>query len=431
MKPLPASSELEVQALAAVMIDPEQFGVLAELPSEAFASGNTRQIFDIMRALHAEGQPVDDHALILNRAQQAGTLNMVDTVFLAGLLSTPATGLYGSHYAEELRALYARRQAIRAAHLLIHHATEGDVNGEELATLASKIPLTLETRTRQGFTTQAAAISQAMTAIRSGKTDALETGFVDLDAAILGLEPGALYVLAARPAMGKSALAYDIVTRLAKNGVACVVGSLEMPAAQLATRALATASSTDLNRIRHRNLNARDLERLNAAEERLKGLPITYLDSAQQTINSFARDARKLHAQGRCDFLMLDYLQLLDGNASDNRVQEISVISRGLKRLALELNIPVLALSQLSRAVEQRPNKRPQLSDLRESGSIEQDADVVMFIYRDEYYNTNTDQQGVAEIIIGKQRSGPVGTVKLSYLSAFVRFGNLAVGGVA
>nr|WP_280527597.1 DnaB-like helicase C-terminal domain-containing protein [Deinococcus humi] len=324
--------------------------------------------------------------------------------------------------------MHARRLTIRAAYTLIHHAAEGDLTGEELATLASQVVTPLDQRARHQFVSHAQAIDAALADLDNPVPDAIHTGFPDLDQEILGFEPGALYVLAARPAMGKTALGYGFALNAARAGHGVAVASLEMSPKALSLRALATDAGVDLNRIRHRTLSPMERNRLGAAGHRLRSLPIQFMDATDQTGASIARDARVLHAAGQLDLLLIDYLQLIESgkNGGENRQQEVSQISRSLKKLAMELQIPVVVLSQLSRGVEARPSKRPMLSDLRESGAIEQDADTVMFIYRDEYYNPHTDQQGVAEIILGKQRNGPVGSVLLSYSSEFVRFGNLA-----
>jgi replicative DNA helicase len=323
--------------------------------------------------------------------------------------------------------LHGRREGMQLAFKFAHHAAQGDLGSEKLRTLGSQIASALENRRHTGFSTHASAVDAALADIERSTPDALSTGYYDLDAAILGFEPGALYVLAARPAMGKTGLGYSFALNTAKSGRGVVVASLEMSAKQLAMRALATAASVDLSKIRQRTTSGPERERLRSHAARTRGLPITYLESTDQTGLSIARDVRKHHAQGNCSLVLIDYLQLIESGKSggENRVQEVSAISRNLKKLALELQIPIVVLSQLSRAVETRPNHRPLLSDLRESGAIEQDADAVIFIYRDEYYNKETDQQGIAEIIIGKQRSGPIGTVKLSYSAEYVRFGSL------
>ena len=428
-RPLPTNADLEQKALASVLIGPDVWPHLAELPEGTWTTQGTQAFRSVLASLHASGHPLDDHALILQRAAEIGAAQHVNLAYLIGLQGMAGiTAYYAPHYAEELRHLHARRELARNSFRVIQHAIEGDLTPDELATLASQIGTSLDARKRQQFTTHAQAVDAALAEVESSTPNAISTGFRDLDDTMLGFEPGAMYVLAARPAMGKTAMGYNFVLNAARQGLHGVVASLEMPAKQLALRALATAASVDLNKIRQRTTSGPDRERLRAQASRTRTLPIQYLESTDQTGASIARDARRLHAAGQLDFLMIDYLQLVESGkgGNENRVQEVSQVSRTLKKLAMELQVPVLVLSQLSRAVEQRPNHRPMLSDLRESGAVEQDADVVMFIYRDEYYNPQTDQQGIAEIIIGKQRNGPVGTVKLSYNSEFVRFASLS-----
>ncbi|PNY81576.1 replicative DNA helicase [Deinococcus koreensis] len=248
--------------------------------------------------------------------------------------------------------------------------------------------------------------------------------------------PGDANFIAADICLHNTAFALSIAQNVALRGEKTVaVFSLEMPSVQLALRMLCSEARVDMNRIRSGQLNERDFERLAHAAGRLAEAPMVIDDEADLTLNGLRSKLRRITAQhGQLGLVVIDYLQLMSGGksngGSDNRQQEISTISRGLKGLARELEVPIIVLSQLSRAVEQRPNHRPMLSDLRESGAIEQDADIVMFIYRDEYYNKETDQQGIAEIIIGKQRNGPVGTVKLQFHSAHVRFNDLAPEGV-
>ena len=239
----------------------------------------------------------------------------------------------------------------------------------------------------------------------------MSSGFRDLDEQISGLQKGSLNVLAARPSMGKTAFALSIAQNVALRGEKTVaVFSLEMPSVQLALRMLCSEARVDMNRIRSGQLNERDFERLAHAAGRLAEAPMVIDDEADLTLNNLRSKLRRIAAQhGQLGLVVIDYLQLMSGGkssgGSDNRQQEISTISRGLKGLAREMEVPIIVLSQLSRAVEQRPNHRPMLSDLRESGAIEQDADIVMFIYRDEYYNKETDQQGIAEIIVGDRKS--------------------------
>jgi len=317
-----------------------------------------------------------------------------------------------------------------------------------------------------GFKTFRAAITEAIELAdaavkRDGKMAGVATRLIDLDKKLGGLHPSDLIILAARPSMGKTALAANIGINAAKQYRAerqedgsfktvdgAIVGffSLEMAAEQIATRIISEFSRVPSERIRRGDVDPEEFERVYHAAKELESLPFYIDDTGGISIAQVAARARRLKRQHGLDLLIIDYLQLLTGSGrrSDNRVQEITEISMGLKTLAKELNIPVIALSQLSRQVESRDDKRPQLSDLRESGSIEQDADVVMFLFREEYYHSrqmpgdetspdyqewelkNAELRNVAEVIIGKQRHGPIGTVKLHFEQEFTRFSNLA-----
>jgi len=266
-----------------------------------------------------------------------------------------------------------------------------------------------------------------------GQVDGVRTGFRELDSMIGGLTNGSLNIIAARPSMGKTSFALTIAQNVALRGEGAGVAifSLEMPAVQLVTRMLCSEARIDMNRLRQGQLTDRDFSRLVDVAGRISEAAILIDDTSDLTLMELRARARRLHAQHKLSLIVIDYLQLMSGpgggkNGGENRQQEIAQISRGLKGLARELNVPVIALSQLSRAVESRPNKRPMLSDLRESGSIEQDADLVMFIYRDEYYNPHSDKAGIAEIIVGKQRNGPTGVVELQFHAQHVRFNDLA-----
>ena len=253
------------------------------------------------------------------------------------------------------------------------------------------------------------------------------SGFYDLDAMTSGFQPSDLVIIAARPSMGKTAFVLNIAQACAvEHGTPCAIFSLEMSKESLVQRMLCAEAKNDSNRLRTGHLHTKDWQALAMAMGRLGEAPIFIDDSAMVNVLEIRAKCRRLKAENKAlGMIIIDYIQLLQGRkATDNRVQEVSEISRSLKTLARELSVPVIALSQLSRAVEARQNKRPMLSDLRESGSIEQDADLVMFIYRDEYYNPETEQRGEAEIIIAKQRNGPTGTVDLLYQGSITRFLN-------
>jgi replicative DNA helicase len=259
------------------------------------------------------------------------------------------------------------------------------------------------------------------------------TGFYDLDRMTAGLQPGDLVVLAARPSMGKTAFAVNIAEHVALNeGLPVAVFSMEMGAAQLAVRIVGSIGRIHQGHLRTGKLTDEEWPRLTEAIERLRTVSLHIDETPGLTPSELRANARRLARQcGKLGLIVVDYLQLMSGSGksdSENRATELGEISRGLKMLAKELQCPVIALSQLNRSVEQRTDKRPMMSDLRESGAIEQDADIIMFIYRDEYYNKDSKEPGVAEIIIGKQRNGPTGTVKLTFLNALTRFESLASG---
>ena len=259
------------------------------------------------------------------------------------------------------------------------------------------------------------------------------TGFIDFDRMTSGLQPGDLIVLAARPSMGKTALAINIAEHVALNeGLPVAVFSMEMGASQLAVRIVGSIGRIDQGHLRTGKLTDDEWPRLTEAIEKLRNVSLHIDETPGLTPSELRANARRLARQcGKLGLIVVDYLQLMSGSNSDggdNRATEIGEISRGLKMLAKELQCPVIALSQLNRSVETRTDKRPMMSDLRESGAIEQDADVIMFIYRDDYYNKDSKEPGVAEVIIGKQRNGPTGTVKLAFLKPLTKFESLASG---
>jgi replicative DNA helicase len=259
------------------------------------------------------------------------------------------------------------------------------------------------------------------------------TGFYDLDRMTSGLQPGDMVVLAARPSMGKTAFAINIAEHVALNeGLPVAVFSMEMGASQLAVRVVGSIGRIDQGHLRTGKLSDDEWPRLTEAIEKLRTVSLHIDETPGLTPSELRANARRLARQcGKLGLIVVDYLQLMSGSGNsvgDNRATELGEISRGLKMLAKELQCPVIALSQLNRSVEQRTDKRPMMSDLRESGAIEQDADIIMFIYRDDYYNKDSKDPGVAEIIIGKQRNGPTGTVRLTFLKNLTRFESLASG---
>lgn len=261
-----------------------------------------------------------------------------------------------------------------------------------------------------------------------GEISGLSTGYPRLDELLLGMQPGQLIILAARPAMGKTSLALNIaVSTCLQSQLPVAVFSLEMVATELSMRLLTSRAKVDAKRVRKKAFLDTDLRSIAKATQELSGLPIFINDSGSTTIYDIQSQCRKIKSEQGLGLIVIDYLQLMGStNKSIQREQQIAEISRGLKTMAKELGCPVIALSQLNRAVETRPNKRPTTADLRESGSIEQDADIVMFVYRDEVYNPDTKEPGVAEIIVGKNRAGEIGTAKLTWVGAYTSFENMS-----
>ena len=261
-----------------------------------------------------------------------------------------------------------------------------------------------------------------------GNVTGVATGFIDLDYKTAGMQPSDLILIAARPSMGKTAFVLNIAEYVAfRQNQSVAIFSLEMSKEQLVNRLFSMESKVDSQHLRTGNLSDDEWEKLIESAGMIGKSKLIIDDTPGISISELRSKCRRYKLDGQLDMIIIDYLQLMTGSgrSTDSRQQEISDISRSLKALAREMNVPVLALSQLSRAVEQRPDHRPMLSDLRDSGAIEQDADVVMFLYRDEYYNKDSEDAGISEIIIGKQRNGPTGTVKLAYLSQFTKFANL------
>jgi replicative DNA helicase len=294
-------------------------------------------------------------------------------------------------------------------------------------------------RMKQGFQSMDTLVVDLMDRVQEmadnpNDITGVPTGFYDLDRMTSGLQAGDLVVLAARPSMGKTAFAINIAEHVALNeGLPVAVFSMEMGAAQLAVRVVGSIGRIDQGHLRTGKLTDEEWPRLTDAIERLRTVSLHIDETAGLTSSELRANARRLARKcGKLGLIVVDYLQLMTGSSSgdgENRATELGEISRGLKMLAKELQCPVIALSQLNRGVEQRTDKRPMMSDLRESGAIEQDADIIMFIYRDDYYNKDSKDPGVAEIIIGKQRNGPTGAVRLTFLKPLTRFESLASGG--
>lgn len=433
----PSSDPAEVSVLGSILLDPDVItaGQVAGLTATDFYGHRHQIIWRAMQALHAAGEPAGDLTLLHGYLSRTGQLDEAGGLtYLVGLSDQTPTAAHAEHYALIVREHAHRRALIRHASDVQRHVYAGDMPLEDLQTLATTPPA-LELGQDDGLVHLADALADVLAQAENGTgTRGAPTGLNDLTDAVNGLEAGRLYVLAARPAMGKSALAFQVAAHIAQTTGRVLGFSLEMPASEISARILASEARVGLERFTKARrgdpgaLNTRDRENLRAASTRLASARLDILPKPGLRLHELMDEVRKAHAAEPLALFVLDYIQLvqLSGRGGDNANARITEITTALKRLALELDIPVLALSQLSRNVESRGDRRPTLSDLRDSGSIEQDADVVLFIYRDEYYNPQTDQQGVAEIIIGKNRNGPAGTIKAAFQAAYVRFNDLA-----
>ncbi|MCS7058563.1 MAG: replicative DNA helicase [Meiothermus sp.] len=435
----PHNLDAEASLLGAVLLDSEVLDRLeGYITAEAFYKEAHRKIWEAMVGLRARREPID-LVTVSEALRQAGELESVGGLsYLVGLSENTPTAAYAEFYGRIVAEKWTLRKLIAAAGEAMRMAYEEEGSLEDILDAAGRKVLEVATQgSRSEFQSMRELVHQTFEHIQrlyehKGQMDGVRSGFRDLDAIIGSLTPGSLNIIAARPSMGKTAFALTIAQNVAlREGVGVAIFSLEMPAVQLVTRMLCSEARIDMNRLRQGQLTDRDFSKLVDVAGRIAEAPILIDDTSDLTLMELRARARRLHAHYRLGLIVIDYLQLMSGpgggkNAGENRQQEIAQISRGLKGLARELGIPVIALSQLSRAVESRPNKRPMLSDLRESGSIEQDADLVMFIYRDDYYHPHSEKAGTAEIIIGKQRNGPTGVVELQFHAQHVRFNDLA-----
>jgi len=478
----PSNTEAEQALLGAILVNNVAYGRVAEfLAPEHFGNAVHGRIYAAVAKLIERGQ-IANPVTLKNLFDQDGALAEIGGAqYLARLAESAVTIINAEHYGRTIHDLHLRRELITIGQDVVTDAFRHDLDDlatEQIERAEQKLfELATAGQAEGGFQPFTTALTSAITLAqaafkRDGKTVGVATGFVDLDKKLGGLHPSDLVILAGRPSMGKTALATNIAfaaakayrpartadgridpSREAEDGAVIGFFSLEMSAEQLATRILAEESGTSSDRIRRGDVRREDFDKFVAASQRLAAVPLYIDDTPALSVGALRTRARRLKRQQGLGLIVIDYLQLLrpsaPGRAMENRVQEVSDITRGLKAIAKELDVPVLACAQLSRAVEQREDKRPMLSDLRESGSIEQDADVVMFIFREEYYLSRGEPTrrpdesedrfndrcerwrerceatyGTAEIIIAKQRHGPIGTVKLHFEAETTKFDN-------
>lgn len=430
----PQSLDAERAILGGLLLDHEQIPSIGEvLVPEDFYSAAHAKIFELMLAQSSKGDPLDvlglhDYIVASNTAEDFGGLSYISSL----PEQVPSTENL-EYYAKLVKEKSVLRQLIKVSAEINKRVMDGSEDLAELLNFAEQeVFQVAQQRSKKDWLPLNALLDEQWVKLEersnhSGEVTGIPTGFIDMDRILAGFQRSDLIILAARPAMGKTALALNFAQRAAIAGYGVGVFSLEMAAGQLAMRVLGSEARVDAGKMRTGMLSkAEDWPALEAANETLYHAPMFIDDTPGLSITQVRSKARRLKARNpNLSLIVIDYLQLMSANAQ-SREQEISAISRGLKHMAKELDLPVLALSQLNRAVEQRADKRPMVSDLRESGAIEQDADIIMFIYRDEYYNPDTTTEpNVAEIIVAKQRNGPTGTVKLFFEGKFTRFENL------
>ena len=432
----PQSLDAEESVLGAMMLAPGAIAAVSEVLDDGdFYRESHAKVSRAARALYAKGEPVDA-ITVVDELEERGELEDVGGRAriheLASLV--PATANSG-HYARIVREAATLRGLIRAGGEIARLGWEGVGEPVELVDRAEQILFALsQQRVHGDFTHIEQLLKESFERItqlfESGaEVTGLPSGFRDLDKLTSGFQHGNLVVVAARPSMGKSAFGLCVAANLAiRHRTPVAVFTLEMSTAEVTQRLMCSEAKVESQRLRNGRLAPDDWPRLTAACDKLAKAPIYIDDTGSVTMMEIRSKARRLKSKHPdLGLIVIDYLQLMtSGTSAENRVQEVSQISRNLKLLARDLELPILAMSQLSRAVEQRHDKRPILSDLRESGSIEQDADLVAFLYRDDYYNDESDQQGIAEVILAKHRNGPTDTVKLSFLKRYAKFADLA-----
>jgi replicative DNA helicase len=430
----PHSLESEESVLGAVLIDNEAINTAVErVQADDFYRAAHRAIFQAMLSLSDAREPVD----VVTLSQKLRTLGKLDEAggieYLSRLASAVPSAANIGYYAKVVKEMSLRRRIIHEASDIIEDAFKesGDVEGF-LDTTEQRILNVSDYRISKSFYRVGELVQDSIKLVeqlydRKEPITGAPTGFDRLDTMTAGFQPSDLIIIAARPSMGKTALALSICNHIGiHRGLVAAFFSLEMSKEQIVLRMLCSEARVDNSKVRTGHLGERDFPKLVDAASRIAEAPIYIDDTAALTISELRAKARRLHRESPLSILMVDYLQLMRSPAySNSREQEISDISRSLKALAKELKIPVIALSQLNRSVESRTDKRPIMSDLRESGAIEQDADVIMFIYRDEVYNPDSADKGVSELIIAKQRNGPTGTARVAFSSHLTRFDNL------
>ncbi|MBC7784729.1 MAG: replicative DNA helicase [Burkholderiales bacterium] len=427
----PHSIEAEQCLLASIMLDKDLVGqVLVIVDREAFYLTDHQIIYNVILTLYEANRPIDAVILREELLKRGQLEDIGGTAYLAEVLNTVPSAANGMHYAAIVRDKFLLRQLISASNDAIREAYAPHDSVDLIIDKAEKRVFDIAEKKVSGTSAPLGEIAMQVYEVLEG-TDkrGLPTGFYELDDMLNGLQGGEMIVVAARPSMGKTAFAMNLMEAIGSANQPCGVFSLEMSKQQLAQRMMCSRAQIDAQRVRKGLLTPNEFRRLAQMVNEMHKMPIWVDDSPGLTILEFRAKARRLKQQHDVKAVMIDYMQLMDNPGVESRQQQISEISRGIKAVARELNVPVVALSQLNRASEGRDGHRPRMSDLRESGSIEQDADVVALLHREDYYRMQEPDfipDNIAEIIIAKQRNGPTGTIKLTFDNKTTTFKNLA-----
>lgn len=432
---LPHSIEAERSVIGSMIMDKDAITSASEIINgEDFYQNQYGILYDAMLELYNEGKPVDLVTLQNKIKEKDIPEELCSIEFIRELITSVPTSANVKYYANIVKEKAVLRRLIKITEGIANDCYLNKDKMEAILENAEKQVFdVVQNRSTGDFTSIKDVVISSLASIEAaaknkGSVTGVSTGFYDLDYKTAGLQPSDLIIVAARPSMGKTAFVLNIAEHVAvKSKVTTAIFSLEMSKDQLVKRIISMNSKVDSQAIRTGDLDSEDWLKLVESARDIGASNLVIDDTPGISVQELRSKCRKLKLEKNLGLVIIDYLQLMSGGSkkAESKQQEISEISRNLKAVAREINAPVIALSQLSRAVEQRPDKRPMMSDLRESGAIEQDADVIMFIYRDDYYNKESEDAGVSEIIIGKQRNGPTGTVKLAWLSQYTKFANL------
>ncbi len=430
----PQDLEAEASCLASILLSKDALiKIISILEADDFYLDKHRVIFEAILELERKNSPID----LLTLKQKLSDKNMFESIggdpMLLELYRSVSTSANAEYYAYRIKELSLRRKVIQVSTKVIEKCYDKSRDTEELIDeVESDIFKVTERRVTSDFLNIESVMENTMRDIHvvyeaKKPITGIATGFNDLDFILTGLHESELIILAARPSMGKTSLALNIANHIAlKEKMPVLFFSLEMPATQLGMRLLCIESMIDSQKVRTGRFNSDELRKLTEVSERLVESPMYIDDTPNVNVFQVRTKSRRMAQQiGKLGVIIVDYLQLITGTRGLDRHLQVAEITRSLKQIARELTVPVIAISQLSRAVETRTNQKPQLSDLRESGAIEQDADIVLFIYREDKVNPDTDKKGIAEVMIAKQRNGPIGSVDLLFWEQHTRFGNL------